>query len=364
MKKRLLAILLCVIMALSMGACGEDSEENKADQPSVTKLAEYKDYATILTGDYEVTDEKVETYFNNVIYSAGIGVMEVTDRDTVQAGDIVKTDYTGYLNGEAFTGGTATDQWIDVSNNCGIDTSSGEATNSFIDGFTDGLLGAKIGQKTSSDVTFPESYSSADLAGKLTTFEFNVKGIYVEVTPDNITDAMVAENFKEIYEVTTAAEFIQVMKEELVFNLVINSVIENSTYNIPDDYIELRLDEYQNIFEEVYCSGIDIETFLTQYYGVTLDTMRAQWKTALESQIKAELVFEAIVKEEKLKTDEEALAEYVKTVKESAETSGGNSYFAEETNIYKMLGVGNEDIGKAFFLNQNATREFVIENYQ
>ena len=365
MKKRLLAVLLCVMMAFSVVACGDsNADDKKAGQPSITKLGDYKDFEKILTGDYAVTDAKVKDYFSNTVYSAGIGLIKVTDRDTVQAGDIVKTDYTGYLNGEAFTGGTAKDQWIDVSNNCGVDTSSGQATSSFIDGFTKGLVGAKIGQKTSSDVTFPANYGNADLAGKLTTFEFNVKEIYVELTPETITDAMVTEKFKESDGVTTVAEFMQLMKEELVYNLVINSVINNSTFDIPQDYVNLRLDEYQSIFEELYCGNMDIETFLTQYYGMTLETMRSQWKPALEDQIKAELVFKAIVKAENLKTDEKALADYVASVKSSSSTSNGNPFFTKEENIYKMLGVGNEEAGKAYFLNQNTVKEYVMENYQ
>lgn len=365
MKKRLLAVLLCVMMAFSVVACGDsDAEDKKVGQPSVKELGDYKDFEKILTGDYAVTDEKVKDYFSSTVYSAGIGLVKVTDRDTVQAGDIVKTDYTGYLNGEAFTGGTATDQWIDVSNNCGVDTSSGEATSSFIDGFTNGLLGAKIGEKTSSDVTFPENYGSTELAGQLTTFEFNVKEIYVELTPETITDAMVAEKFNESDGVTTVAEFMQLMKEELVYNLVINSVINNSTFDIPEDYVILRLDEYQAIFEELYCGSMDIETFLTQYYGMTLETMRSQWKPALEDQIKAELVFKAIVKAEGLKTDEAELADYVASVMSSASASSGNTFFTKEENIYKMLGVGNVEEGKAYFMNQNTVRDFVMENYQ
>ena len=364
MKKRFFAVLLCVIMALSMVACGDSDADKKVGQPSITKLADYKDFEKILTGDYAVTDEKIKDYFSSAVYGAGIGLVEVKDRDTVQAGDIVKTDYTGYLNGEAFTGGTAKDQWIDVSNNCGIDTESGQTTSSFIDGFTDGLVGAKIGQKTSSDVTFPANYGNADLAGKPTTFEFNVTAIYVELTPDTITDAMVAEKLKEDYEVTTVADFMKLMKGELAYNLVVNSVIANSTFDIPADYLELRLDEYQALFEELYCSTMDIETFLSQYYGMTLETIRAQWKVAMEDQIKAELAFEAIVKEEGLKTNQDALAEYVKTVTTSAGTSEGNPFFTKEANVYKMLGVGNEEEGKAYFLNQNASKDFVMENYQ
>lgn len=369
MKKRLIAVLLCAVMALSLGACGDSNTDdtqnsNNVKQPSITKLAEFKDFATILTGEYEVTDEKVKTYFSNVVYSAGIGVMEVTDRDTVQAGDIVKTDYTGYLNGTAFSGGAATDQWIDVSENCGIDTSSGKSTAYFIDGFTDGLVGAKIGQKTSSEVTFPADYGNKDLAGQLTTFEFKVKAIYTEVTPETITDKMVADNFAKSYEVSTVAEFMQIMKEELAYNLIINYIISNSTFDIPEEYLNLRLEEYQNLFTELYCGSVDLETYLAQYYGTTLATMKAQWASSLQSQIKAELVFAAIVKDAGLKVDENGLKEYVSTVMKTAGSAQGNKFFAIEENIYKMLGVGNVECGKLYYLNQEAVRDYFIENYQ
>ena len=368
MKKRFLAVLLSAVMALSLGACGDsnsdNTQNNNVKKPSITALAEYKDFATILTGEYEVTDEKVKSYFSNVVFSAGIGVMEVTDRDTVQAGDIVKTDYTGYLNGEAFSGGAATDQWIDVTNNCGVDTSSGEATAYFIDGFTNGLVGAKIGEKTSSEVAFPEDYGNADLAGQLTTFEFNVKAIYTEVTPETITDAMIAEHFAQNYKVSTVAEFMQIMKEELVYNLVINYVISNSTFDIPEEYLNLRLEEYQNLYTELYCGSSDLETFLAQQYGTTLSAAKAQWASALQSQIKAELVFEAIVKDAGLKLDEKALEEYVATVKKTAGSATGNAFFAIEDNIYRMFSLGNAVCGKAYYLNQEAVRDYIVEIYQ
>lgn len=371
MKKRLLAVLLCAIMTLSLGACGDsntddtqkDNDKN-VKQPSITKLAEYKDFSAILTGNYEVTDAKVEAYFSNVIYSAGIGLVEVKDRDTVQKGDIVKTDYKGFLNGEAFSGGSAADQWIDVENNCGIDTSSGQSSGGFINGFTDGLVGAKIGEKTSHNVKFPDNYGNADLAGKETTFEFTVKAIYAEVTPETITDAMVAENFKTSYEVSTATEFMDIMKKELAYNLIMNYVIEKSTFNIPQEYLNVRLEEYQELFTELYCTQMDIDTYLKYYYGTTLDNMKAQWASALQSQIKAELVFEAIVKDAGLKVDEKALADYVKTIIAASDADGANKFFAKEENIYKMLGVGNVTEGKEYFLNQDAVRNYVVENYK
>lgn len=370
MKKRLLAVLLSAVMVLSLGACGDsgqgDSEKENdkgVKQPSITQLAEYKDFASILTGTYEVTDEKLKTYFTNVAFSVGIGLVEVKDRDIVQEGDIVKTDYKGLLNGEAFSGGTASDQWIDVKNNCGIDTSSGSSTGGFIDGFSSGLVGAKVGETKSHAVKFPDNYGSTDLAGKDTVFEFTVKAIYEPLTPDKITDEMVVEKFKEGYEVSTVEELMALLKKELAYNLVINYVLEKSTFDIPESYLNVRLEEYQNLFTELYCTQLDIESTLAYYYGTTLEQAKVEWASALQSQIKAELVFEAIVKDASLKADEDGLKEYVNTLI-SAASQSGNTFYASEENIYKMLGVGNVEEGKAYYLNQAAVRDYIMENYK
>ena len=75
MKKRFFAVLLCVIMALSMVACGDSDADKKVGQPSITKLADYKDFEKILTGDYAVTDEKIKDYsliFTQIIRSPSL----------------------------------------------------------------------------------------------------------------------------------------------------------------------------------------------------------------------------------------------------------------------------------------------------
>ena len=158
----------------------------------MTKLADYKGIDVTITGNYDVTDDQVEQNLMSLLPYYGITGVEVKDRDTVQKDDYVKVDYTGYLDGDAFDGGSATDTMIDVANNC----DAAQKTN-YIDGFSDGLVGAKVGDEVSSDVTFPENYQSSDLAGKKTTFKFKIKGIYKPVTMDTLTDDMVADAFTE-----------------------------------------------------------------------------------------------------------------------------------------------------------------------
>ena len=86
MKRKVLAGLLCAAMAFSMAACGDS---NANDTPTVTEMADYGDLNQVLSGEYVITEEILGMYFSNVLYDAGVGVMEVTDRDTVQDGDIV-----------------------------------------------------------------------------------------------------------------------------------------------------------------------------------------------------------------------------------------------------------------------------------
>ena len=235
MKKRFLAVLLCAVMALSLGACGDsgtgDTNKNEK-QPSISKLADYKGIAAIFE---KVAKENEEAYFTQLVYGAGIGIVEVKDRDVVQKGDIVLTDYTGYVDGKPFKGGStlkddkSNPQYIDVDNNSGFNNLTGASSGGFIDKFTDGLIGAKKNEDASSKVTFPKGYGDTtledgdddskndvkvSLSEKEVTFVFNVKGIYQKTTPENLTDALVEEKFSKEYGVKTVAEFMEILNHE------------------------------------------------------------------------------------------------------------------------------------------------------
>lgn len=355
MRKKLLAMFLCAAVALSLCACGNSDTK---DAPVVTEMASYEDLNEVLSGDYVITEEILGVYFSEVLYDAGVGIVKVSDRTTVQDGDIVKVDYTGYKDGVAFDGGAATNQWIDVSNNCSIDTSSGTSASSYIDGFTDGLIGAKVGEKTESNVTFPEEYYSSDLAGQPAVFEFTVHEIYTAVTVENITDEFVVENLSKTYEVNTVAEFMLFLEEELAYNFTMNYLIQNSTFDIPESYLDARLIEYQAYFEELYCDGMTLEDYLA-YYGYTVESMQAEWLAALEAQIKAELVFAKVVEEQDLELDEQGHEEYVQKI-----IAVNSSYFPDADSIHKYAGAGDAEAGEVYLKTQTAVRDYMLEKYR
>ena len=210
MKKRKLAAVLALAVALTVAGCGdkkESTQENTKTETQDTKtetdeateditkdaeghvvavdVDDISKYVTL--GDYknlevevtksQVTDESVEQYIQQQLSYQPV---EVTEDRPVQENDTVNIDYTGYMDGEAFEGGTATDTDLIIG--------SGQ----FIDGFESGLIGKKKGEEVTLDLNFPDPYQkNPDLAGKAVQFKVKINKIS---EPAELTDAWVAEN--------------------------------------------------------------------------------------------------------------------------------------------------------------------------
>ncbi|MDY5461741.1 MAG: FKBP-type peptidyl-prolyl cis-trans isomerase [Agathobacter sp.] len=391
MKKRMIALLLCMTTVFAMTGCGngsngsqkgteaatESSVQETYNGPSsaqmdidlskqVTKLADYKGIDVTITGDYDVTDEQVNERTLAFLNYRGVKGAEVTDRDTVQDGDLVLVDYTGYHNDEAFDGGSATDVMIDVSNNCEATQQTG-----YIDGFSDGLIGAKVGEETSSDVKFPDEYSNnPDLAGEMTTFKFKVKGIYKALTLDDLTDDQVKDNFTDAG-IETKEDLIKNVramlenqaassKSQATINEVQNYMLDNSEVNIPDDYMKARLAEYQAQYTRDNCNDTQTLEDYLKANNTTLADQQKTWKTNLEKQIKIEFIFGRIAELEKIKVDQDKFDQFINYI-----ISSGNTEMTTESEVYDYYGNGNKEDGeknlKQLYLDNNAL-SFVIEN--
>ncbi len=101
-------------------------------------------------------------------YSSGLETPDtITDRPA-KHGDYVNIDYEGKLNGVAFAGGTADEVDLHIS----------DYNNSYIPGFVDGIVGHEVGTTFDVEVTFPENYGEASLAGQKTIFTMTLNTIY------------------------------------------------------------------------------------------------------------------------------------------------------------------------------------------
>lgn len=384
MKKRIIALMLCMTTILAFNGCGnartqdtEQSTENaKATyngpssaqmdidlEKQVSKLADYKGIDVTISGNYDVTDEDVEKNILSLLPYYGITGIEIKDRDTVQKGDYVKVDYTGYLDGEAFDGGSATDVMLDVDNNYDVTNQ-----NSYIDGFCDGIVGSKVGSEISTDVTFPDNYNET-LGGKKTTFKIKIKGIYEPITLDTLTDDMVADAFsaQNISTKKDLKEYVRKVmenqaknsKSQATINEVENYMIKNSTVDIPEDYMDARMGEYQAMFERDNLTDTQTMDDYLKTNNTTLDDLKKSWKTSLEKQIKVEFIFGRIADLEDIKVSDDDFKQFVDYL-----VSSGNSQMTTESEVYDYYGNGSQEDGKKMLRQQyriNKAISYVVE---
>ena len=162
------------------------------------------------------------------------------------------------------------------------------------------MVGSKVGSEISTDVTFPDNYNEK-LGGKKTTFKIKIKGIYEPITLDTLTDDMVADAFsaQNISTKKDLKEYVRKVmenqaknsKSQTTINEVENYMIKNSTVDIPEDYMDARMGEYQAMFERDNLTDTQTMDDYLKTNNTTLDDLKKSWKTSLEKQIKMEFIF-------------------------------------------------------------------------
>lgn len=370
MKRKSVTILICCAALSLVAGCGGTKDGSGTDTEAVSleestesgtgfstassaitynvddyvTLGDYMDVEiTLNEADYQVTDEKVNEYVDQMLVYSGAYVPDES-KTVVEAGDVVDVNYVGKKDGVAFDGGTAENQIIDTGSNSSPSTGSG-----YIEGFSDGLIGVSVGETVDWDVTFPEDYQSEELKGQAVTFTFTVNHIVKAVTRESLDDSYVKENFgTDTVEAFYAdvrnflEQQAQQGREADIRSKVIEAVVAKCTVNsFPEGLVEARLEEYVEGFQAQYCSdGTDFSEFLMSNYNVTEEEFRSQNKTYLEQNLTEELVFEAIVKNENISFDQEAYDTYIANIV-------SNGSFASEEALYENYGPDAES-GKAY----------------
>jgi len=338
MKKRILAILLCMTTVFAMTACGgsngesvnntEGTEKAKPvvdlgkyefDYAEYVTLADYSAIPVELNDTYEVTEEDVKQYIVDWFQYYGPFYTVDETKTVIGEGDIVDVNYVGKLDGVAFDGGSAENQLIDVSGNC----AAGGGT-TYIDGFTAGLLGAEVGAEIDCDVTFPENYGNEELAGKAVVFTFTVNSIQRPITFEEIDD----EFAKEYAGTETVAEMYEMVNEGLteenayykiqeISSGIQEYLIENCQVEIPSDFFADLMKAFRHVFIQNYCGGDEsqLEEILSTNYNMTVEQAEEEWKQELIREVKINFILNTIAEEMGLELDTEAyeaqLEEYV-----------------------------------------------------
>ena len=330
MKKKAVAAMLIMCMAVSAAACGkssdtektttettdtkdsEDSEKDstdtdtkETDSSGENRLVSVKDVSKYVTiGEYKgleltrtsqtVTDDDVQAEINYDLEDNGTEVQD----GTVENGDTVTINFTGTIDGKEFDGGSAEDYELVVGD--------GE----MIDGFEDGIVGMKSGETKELDLTFPDDYYEESVAGKAVVFKVTLQKF---TRPAELTDEWVAENteYKTVDEYRAAVKTqledtaVQTADYELYSDAWNEVQAASEIKDYPKEDVDAAKKSYQELNEKyVKDAGMEMADFL-ESQGMSEEDYESECQQYAESKVEQNLIVQGIMDAEGLSIDDE-----------------------------------------------------------
>lgn len=382
MKKKIIVALLACTM-ISLTACGDTKEnENTTEESTVTSetpeatgtegessvddsfyttdidfsVGEEPEVAnpvietdSIAVGEYnniqidkveveEVKDEDVQSQFDSYMESFNKEV-EVTDRDTLENGDIADIDYVGKIDGEEFEGGSAQGYKLELG------------SGSFIPGFEDGLVGVKKGETKSLELTFPEDYVNTEYAGKAVVFDVTVNGIYKTEKPE-ITDEFVKENTDyesiDAYKSYIREQMVESNEKTAVNNrrgAIWSALISNcAVKKYDEEEIKNYVLEYKDYVSSMVSSsyGMSFDDYLSAS-GLEAKDFKETAVTNAKAAAKEQLVLDAIAEKEGITVSDEEYQEYLKEYMDGMGVTSEDELWSN----FESQGYVKEDVEKS-----------------
>ena len=291
-----------------------------ATKPEVT-LGDYKGVEVPKT-EINVTDEDVDAEIKKE-QEKNSRTINVEDRGA-QLQDVVTIDFEGSVDGVPFDGGQATEYPLTLG------------SNTFIPGFEDQLVGAKVGDDVDVKVTFPEEYQAKELAGKEAVFKCAVKKIEAKELPELDDDFA-----KDVSEFDTLAEYKEHVKTNLVErkeneakrakeDAAVDKAIENAQMDIPEAMLQTQCRQMLDDFSRrMQSQGLSMEQYF-QFTGMTADKMMEDMKPQALKRIQTRLVLEKVAEVENIQPTEEEVNEEIAKMAEA--------YKMEADKLKELLG--------------------------
>ena len=310
------------------------------------KLGDYKGL-NVPKNEVNITDEDVEKQLKTFQDRQG-KLVDAPEGAEVKDGDFTTLDFKGFVDGEAFDGGEGKDYPLQIG------------SNSFIPGFEDQLVGAKIGEERDVNVKFPEEYHAKELAGKNATFKCTIRSIKTKELP-----AIDDELAKKVSKFETLDE----LKADIRKNLEENAertaendqksaAIEMATNNITVDIPAVMIDNrvtamIQEMAMRLEQQGMKLEQYL-QYAGTDIAKLREQYRETAEKNVKTDLMLEEVAKAEDIKVEAKDLDEEVAVM--------AAAYGATPQQVQKIIKEQGRIGDLAASVLRKKTAQFIIDN--
>ena len=332
--KRILALLLCVSMLFCLFSCGKEDKPEEPQEPDngndaatenfdpypyddLGVFMDLPDYKNI-TISKATLDAMIDDTVMTMIDEKGLYI-QTFDRAVIN-GDKVRIDFVGMLDGQAFSGGTASDYELIIG------------SNSFIDGFEDGVIGMEIGDVKDLPLRFPDSYHEPTLAGKEVVFTVTLDEIWY--APE-LTDEICKANTP--YQ--TAKEYLDTLKTDCVFQYAYEKLLQQCKIKAyPDEYTEYYQQFVDFFTAQASDYSVTLEDFLQNYgnyfvnYGIYGGMTTAEFYRVAENYAESNLVNDLLMYSLLRAEGIEVGGDEYKTATARLETEYGMSYDELVTN--------------------------------
>lgn len=246
------------------------------DVPGIPEAGEELEFSievgvrpTASVGDYrdleagrpspEVPEEAVDAEIDRL--RDGFASLRPVERAAAE-GDLVRIDYRGTVDGEAFEGGEGRDQMVEL----------GTAT--LVEGFEEGLVGASAGEERTIDVRFPDDYRAEELAGKEARFEVKVQEVsekeLPELSDEFASDASEFETLQELRDEIGGrlAQALERRADEEFRENALNALADAAQVEVPEAIARARAEEMlERFLHSLTHQGVDPEAFLKVQEG-------------------------------------------------------------------------------------------------
>lgn len=220
--------------------------------------------------------------------------------------DVLTIDFKGFVDGEAFEGGSAEGHKLVLG------------SGSMIPGFEEGLIGAKAGESVELNVTFPEDYNNTELAGKDAKFDVDVKEVEDIVLPEMDDEffskyGVKVENEEEfVAEVTKNME--RELKQAISTNLkqqIVEQLSEHNEIDVPNSMVDEEINKMKQEAIQQFGGGQEMD--LSQIPNEI-------FKDQAFSRVKTGLLFAALIKINELKAEDEQVNAKIEEIAATYET--------------------------------------------
>ncbi len=306
------------------------------------KLGEYKNLG-VKKEKITITNEEIEKQINSLKNNYAEQIIKKDGK--VEKGDTVVIDFVGYVDGEKLESGTGNDYPLEIG------------SNSFIPGFEEKLIGAKLNDELKLELKFPENYVE-HLKNKDVKFDVKIKEITVKQLPElnkdfyedlGYTDILTEKDFKDKVKKDIESQK-QAQNEDIFIEKCLEKAVKNMEVDVNEEIIVEEIHRMIEQYErQLQMQGMNLDTYY-QMTGTTHEDLHKQMEKEAEKRIKYRYLIEKVAEVEKVDFTQKEIDAKIKemaenygiTKKELLEAYGSNDIIKYDMKMHEALKIIKE----------------------